>query len=731
MAFDPRARPIYLAIIWHQHQPLYVDVQHDRLIAPWVRTHATKDYYDMAAIVKDYPNVHCTINLTTSLLKQLQDYYIARLGRCVGKSFDMKKFREDVEGRTDPWFDLLVKPAEEFTETDRDYLYRGAWSGLTISEVLLERFPEYERLKFRFRDNGDEATAQELRELKFWFFLAHFDPDFLNGPVRLPSGDVCELTDLVRRHDGRYYLCRPVTEADCQRLFVETYRVLTNIIPIHKDLMYRPEKQSGQIELVTTPYTHPILPLLYDSDIARVCQPNDPLPERFSFPQDADMQIKKALAYYKELFGYSAIGMWPAEGSVSHDIVPLFAKNGIRWIATDKQILDRSQPSGLSHLYPYRITTQWSDVVVLFRNTTLSDKVGFSYQTMKPPDAVDDFLHTVFSVAKQDHEHDKLLTVILDGENAWEWYRFDHDAKEFLHGLYRRLDRLYDSGEVVTVTPTEFLLGNSARGIPAHPPATLQTIDWLWPGSWIHANFDTWIGEEEENRAWNYLLQARNDLERAGVPVPHDNHVPPKGTREWYAYQAWESLYAAEGSDWFWWYGEDQSAPGGDKPFDMIYLTHLRNIYYYAQQYGASIGTPHFTEIIQERVEHNLRAHRGAMTRSLQEKVRVQFRCRVPEGLKPDAVYIVGNREELGEWVPNKVRMYDDGTHGDEVAGDGIWCISIDLPMNAEIHYKYTCGGIEGQWEPGDERVGRHRTIVVHDGERMVVEDEFGKFESP
>jgi alpha-amylase/alpha-mannosidase (GH57 family) len=725
-----QGRPIYLAIIWHQHQPLYVDARHDCLIAPWVRTHATKDYYDMAATLEQFPDVHCTINLTVSLLKQLQEYYIDRLGNCIylnTGAVDMKRFRRDVEGRTDPWIDLLLKPAGQFDELDRDFLYRNSWSALSTNEVMLERFPEYEKLKFRLRNNEYEPTVEELRELKFWFFLAHFDPDFLNGPCHLPTGDVCDLSVFVTKKEGKYYLPRPVTEDDCQRILVEAYKVFINIIPVHKNLQYNPDSQSGQIELVTTPYTHPILPLIHDSDVARICQPHSPMPQRFSFPQDAEMHIKKALVYYRNLFGHSAVGMWPAEGSVSYDVVPLFARNGIRWIATDKQILDRSAPSG-SHLFPYRIVTEWSDVAILFRDTHLSDKIGFTYQTMRPEEAVNDFINSVMGLGVQDGERDKLVTVILDGENAWEWYRFDHDGKRFLHLLYKRLSELFLNRTIVTVTPTEFLLGNHRRGVPPHPLTEFTKIDRLWSGSWIHANFDTWIGDEEENKAWNYLLEARRDLERAAIPAPSpDAAVPREGVREWYAYKAWEELYAAEGSDWFWWYGEDQDS-SGSKPFDIMYLTHLKNIYYYAKRYGAQIKEPPFDEVILEKPASKLRRVRRAMAKGERDIVSVLFCCKVPDSLHLDAVYIVGNREELGEWVPNKIRMYDDGTHGDEQAGDRVWSVMIDLPRNSEIHYKYTHSGREGFWE-GDEYQGKHRTVIVQDSDRMVVEDEFGKID--
>jgi alpha-amylase/alpha-mannosidase (GH57 family) len=711
---------------------MYVDSQKDWLTAPWVRTHATKDYYDMAAMLSAYPEVHCTINLTTSLLIQLHRYYIDRLRPCIDRKgdLDLRKYEERARGRIDPWFDLLLKPANEFDDLDVDYLLRNPWNALTISEVLLERFPEYEQLKFRLTNGDGEVDEQTIRDVKFWFFLAYFDPDFFDGAVHLPSGEVCDLSDLVRKENGKYFLRRRVEEGDCRRVAAETYRVIANIVPIHRMLGYDTTRRRGQIELTTTPYTHPILPLIVDSDVTKVCQPHDALPPRFAFPDDAALHVKKAIVYFRSHFGFNPTGMWPAEGSVSDDVIPIFAQNGIRWVATDRQILDRSLPAGLSHLFPHRCYSRWADVAVLFRDTHLSDKIGFSYQTMQPQDAVDDFVQSVVSLGTQNHSTDKLVTVILDGENAWEWYRFDHDGKRFLNTLYERLQKAFVDREIITVTPTEYMLGNPERDIPPHPPSSMPVIESLWPGSWINSSFDTWIGEEEENRAWEYLRRVRADLERSGIPPPVPSaEEPPMNTREWFAFQAWESMLAAEGSDWFWWYGEDQNAVGGDKPFDLAYLSHLRNVYRFMTLYGVRVEDPQLEEIIQERSTHGVRKDTykiGTMARGRRATVPVLFRCRVPAELRPNRVCIVGNREELGEWIPNKVCMYDDGTHGDEIGGDGVWSISVDLPVRAEIHYKYTHDGLEGQWHPGDERVGVHRILKVADVDRMVVDDIFG-----
>ena len=582
-------RTLYLNIIWHQHQPSYLDPSLDQLQGPWVRTHGTKDYYDMAAMLEGYPDVHCTFNLTSSLLVQIEEYYVRRLKPFVDvkkNHVDAGKFLEQWKGKTDPWIDLALKPTGEFDEDDRHFLLHGTWNALYISDVMLARFPEYKLLKDK-AGRREQLSENEIRDIKFWFFLAYFDPDFLDQPVRLVDGTKIDLTDLVYKHyDGTYRLRKVITEKDCNRIVAETYKVLSRIIPIHKKLMYNPNSHRGQIDIITTPFYHPILPLIYDSDIAKICQPGDPMPVRFRFPQDADVQVVKALDYFSRTFGRKPSGMWPAEGAVAQDILPVLKNNGIEWCATDEQILARSTPSGLPKYYPYRV----GEISLIFRDTALSDKIGFTYQSWKGATAADDFIDTVLQYAPRSNERDRLLTVILDGENAWEWYKLDNDAKEFLHSLYRRLSEMYKARQVVTVTMSEFLRGNSKRNIPGHPLSSMDSIERLHPGSWINANYDTWIGNDEKNRAWEYLRIAREDIERSGVPhLKRTSKMPRSKTKSWYAYKAWEEMYAAEGSDWFWWCGTRQHIAGGTKPFELAFIGHLRNVYAFARLAGGAM----------------------------------------------------------------------------------------------------------------------------------------------
>ena len=736
----PGVKTLHLNIIWHQHQPLYVDPATDRLTGPWVRTHATKDYYDMTAMLRAYPDLHVTVNLTSSLLLQLQRYYVDRLAPFVDRRtnrVDARGFLARWKGKTDPWIDLALTPAERYDDAARDLIYRNTWNAFGISEVQIARFPEYLALKQRLpaagRPPSDLYTLQELREILFWFYLAHFDPDFLAGPVRLEGGATVDLSDLVQRSaDGTYRLRRKVTQDDCNRMVAEAAKVMAAVVPLHRAVRYDDRQGAGQVEVITTPYYHPILPLIEDSELARTGQPNDALPPRFSYPEDAHAQVAKAVKMYRETFGAPPAGMWPGEGSVAQPVLETLRRNGIVWTASDVKVLQRSRPAGMPNTTPYRFPAGTDaaggaqSMALVFRDTELSDRIGFKYQTYEGEEAAEDFIRSILALAPKEGEPDALLTVILDGENAWEWYRKDNDGKTFLHALYRKLTALHEQRRVVTVTASEYLRGNPARGVAAHPPASLPGMEWLHPGSWINANYDTWIGEPEENRAWEYLLRARKDLASAGFGPPDPSAPPPKkGTKEWNRFMAWESMYAAEGSDWFWWYGADQQAPAGDRPFDDAFRTHLGNVYRFARAAGAAITTPAFDPIV--TTDGPSGGAQGTMAQS-RERQEVLFVCDARGRSVKEAIYLAGNTPELGSWRPNTLRLYDDGRNGDEKAGDGLWSLLLDLPAGVEIQYKYTDSGREGDWA-GEEFPSRHRSFRLekNPGGPVVRRDRFGE----
>ena len=549
---DFRVGPkLHLALLWHQHQPLYRDPTHPMprgaYLLPTVRRHAIRDYYPMAALVAERPGIHLTINLTPVLLAQIEDYA--------------------EHGATDRALELARTPAEALSEGERAELLRTAFDANPATQILPH--PRYAELWERARA-GLPFDVQALRDLQMWSNLAWFGQEFRDGDVALVTGETASVRRFVAQQRG-------FTVADVEAMLAEQLGILRAVIPIHRLLQER-----GQIEVSTTPYYHPILPLLLDTDCATLDRPGAVLPPRFAHPEDAEAQVRLAVEDYGRWFGRPPRGMWPAEGAVSQSVVPLFARHGVRWIASDRGVLARSGRWGYRAdlpdvlCQPYRAEDGDTAVSVFFREAWLSDHIAFHYQAYADyAQAAREFLEQLKRrYARELREPgDRVLTVALDGENAWSAYR--EDARPFLRELYRLLE---GDAEVRTVTFAEYLDGNPERGIAAHPTAAQERVHALFTGSWIDeggsgagADLGTWIGERDENAAWERLGEVRAHLAASGA-TPAD------------APDAYRAMYAAEGSDWFWWLGADQDAPG-DAELDAIFHAHLDGVY-------AALGEP-------------------------------------------------------------------------------------------------------------------------------------------
>ncbi len=523
--------PIYLSIIWHQHQPVYFkDPETDLYVRPWVRLHAAKDYVDMAAILEGYPDIHATFNLTPSLIGQLDDLQA---------------------GAKDLYWVIAEVPADELTENQKQFLLDRFFD---TNRKIIARFPRYQELLVK-RDAGDEFATQDFLDLQVLFNLAWTDPDWL---AQEP------LAGLVEK--GRDF-----EEADKEIILAEHERLIQEVIPIHKRL-----QDEGQIEITMTPYAHPILPLLYNTDLAREALPDVTLPaSRFAYGIDAVAQVERGVELYEDHFGQAPRGMWPAEGSVAQEIVTMVAQNGIEWMASDEGVLANSlgfdnftrNSSDVvveaDQLYrPYYVEgRRGGPVAMVFRDVMISDLVGFIYSGMAGEDAAEDFVDRIHAIRDELNESGAegphLVSVILDGENAWEYY--DNDGKEFLHSLYQMLS---DDPLIETVTPSEFL-----EIAPDQPE-----IEDLWAGSWISHDFSTWIGEEEENRGWELLVDTREFLDLY-ITGNRQGSITEEALEE-----AMDQMYIAEGSDWFWWYGADQNS-GNDDSFDQQYRNTLKQVY--------------------------------------------------------------------------------------------------------------------------------------------------------
>ncbi len=519
--------PIYLSIIWHQHQPLYFkDPETGIYQKPWVRVHATKDYVDMAAILEKYPEIHATFNLTPSLLRQLQDLEA---------------------GAKDLYQVYAEVPADQLTDEQKGTIQERFFD---TNSKIIARFPRYQEIADD-RANWESWDSQTWLDLQVLFNLAWTDPDWL---AQEP------LAGLVAKGKG-------YAEADKAILLGRHAELVAEVIPLHKKL-----QDAGQIEVTMTPFYHPILPLILDSNLASEAVPDIKLPSRYTYGFDAIAQVEKGVAFYNELFGRAPAGMWPAEGSVAQEIVGMVARAGIQWMASDEEVLARSlgQASFTRNsqdvvqeadaLYrPYIVSSRENQVYIVFRDKTISDKVGFTYSGTPGKAAAADFVKRVLAIRSRLEEEGAqgphLVSVILDGENAWENY--ENDGKEFLNNLYALLEEEQAKGTIRTITPSAFVAEFADQ----------PKIEDLWAGSWVSPDYLTWIGEDEENRAWEYLGEVRAAVERKKVSLDEATLAA-----------VMEQIYAAEGSDWFWWFGSDQNS-GNDGSFDLQFRQTLQQVY--------------------------------------------------------------------------------------------------------------------------------------------------------
>jgi alpha-amylase/alpha-mannosidase (GH57 family) len=524
---------IALTFLWHQHQPYYPDDVAGDNPMPWVRLHGVKDYYGMAVHLLEFPELRATINLVPSLLVQLEAY--------------------TQRGATDRFLEATRVPADSLSEADSLFLLDHFF--MANAEHMIQPWPRYAELYHRRaagRNSAREALrrfqSRDLRDLQVWFNLAWTHP-------------LAVERDEALRHlaaKGRYF-----SEEDKSVLLERHLEILRQILPLHRKLA-----ESGQVELSTTPFYHPILPLLFDKKLAREALPDVKLPRYTGgYPEDAAVHVRRAVEYHTHTFGVPPRGMWPAEGSVCQPMLPLLAQHGIRWIATDEEVLGGSTHGavgrdGKGHVRnpeqfyrPYKVREGDAELGIVFRDHALSDLIGFHYQRNDPAAAAEHFMGCLYGISQVVHTPEPALVgVILDGENCWEHYPGGGVA--FLRALYERCVR---TPAVKTMTVGEYL--------QRHPPR--DTLPHLFAGSWINHNFAIWVGHDEDNTAWDALHRTREHLLRR----QRDGGRPAE-----LLHKAWEEIYIAEGSDWFWWFGDDHSS-AQDALFDYLFRKHLQNVY--------------------------------------------------------------------------------------------------------------------------------------------------------
>jgi alpha-amylase/alpha-mannosidase (GH57 family) len=530
--------PLDVAIFWHMHQPFYKSLRTGRMAMPWVRLHGTKDYLDMVLLAEEFPEIHLNVNWVPSLLDQLIEYASG-------------------EAR-DEFLDLSTTPPEDMDQAARVELLKTHFSA--HESRMIAPFPPYKRLRgLRGNPKTDRGwrrvlsrfSVQDLRDLQVWLNLTWIDP-------LLRARDPF-LAGLIEKGAG-------FSEDEKVELLEKQRAMLGEIIPATARAW-----KAGSLEVSTTPYYHPILPLLYDTNFARRARPEMPLPHRrFHRPEDAKAQIAEGVDRTETLLGRRPRGMWPSEGAVCDEILPLLRDAGIEWIATDEEVL--AQSIGLGgfardkhgnvkqgdRLYrAYRRSHKGASLSLVFRDHAASDLIGFQFANWAPEQAADAMIARLEEARRrlEGSTGPHIFSIILDGENCWEY--FEEDGGPFLRAFYERLGA-HDALRSVTISEHLAEAGE------------IKELPKLHSGSWINHDYSVWIGHPEDNTAWDLLAEARDVYET------RLNEAPALELEA--AARARQSLFIAEGSDWNWWYGDEHDS-GNDEAFDALYREHLANVY--------------------------------------------------------------------------------------------------------------------------------------------------------
>ncbi len=525
--------PLKVVLCWHMHQPQYRNEATGHYQLPWTYLHGIKDYVDMAAIIAAVPGARAVVNFAPILLEQIDDY-----------AGQIQAFLDHGGAIRDPLLATLAATVMPAAPEARARLVEAC---LKVNrETVVSRFSPYRRLVdiadrvLTQPDLAEYVADQFLVDLVVWYHLA-----WLGETVRRRDGRVRALMD----KGGRYTL------HERRQLLVIVGELMADIIPTYRRLW-----EAGQVELSFTPYAHPIAPLLLDFASAREAMPDVCLPAHPAYPGGearARWHLEEGLRVFERFFGRRPVGCWPAEGGVSEALLPLAQAAGVRWLASGERVLRNSlarqeaPPEGGYCIHrPYR--RDGHDLHLFFRDDGLSDLIGFSYAKWSAEDAVADLVGHLENIAAHCPERDRaVVPIILDGENAWEYY--PENGYPFLTHLYERLAS-HPQLELTTFA--------DCLAMPAQPLAHLVA------GSWVYGTFSTWIGDEDKNRGWDLLCEAKLAYDRAAPRLEDEN-----------ARRAERQLAYCEGSDWFWWFG-DYNPAQSVSDFERLYRTHLTNLYH-------------------------------------------------------------------------------------------------------------------------------------------------------
>lgn len=527
-----QSKKLSIAFYWHMHQPVYQLSPTGDFLMPWVRLHAVKDYLDMALWAKKFDKLKLNFNFVPVLINAIINYG--------------ENEAHDIHSR------LTITPQDELTNEDKIFILNNFFDANYQTMILAN--PEYHRLYQIVQSSGTEDTSifsnQEYADLMALFNLAWIDPSFKTSNS--------ELKKLVKK--GKNY-----TLEDRIAIIQIQRDIIKKIIPTIRKLI-----EKNKIEITTSPYYHPILPILLDyKNIKKNSSPANDLQD-LKTDLDAKMQTKMALDRIEEVFGKRPRGVWPSEQCVSAKTLEMLSSLGVEWSLSDEGILANSinfefehdfkgyikEPYHLLKTYKYKTST--SDLKMVFRESTIPNLIGFEYQNHNPIATANDLYDRIKVLQSKilsspDNEH--LLTIALDGENCWENYL--EDGASFLKTLYTLIT---EDDSLETVLLSAYLEKTKED----------KLLPKIASGSWINRNFKLWIDEPVKDIAWTYLKRVRQDFANFVKREPLNPNIE----------LARRELFICEGSDWFWWYGEPNDS-GRDNIFDFLFRTHLKNVYRY------------------------------------------------------------------------------------------------------------------------------------------------------
>ncbi|MCP5165302.1 MAG: glycoside hydrolase [Pseudomonadales bacterium] len=528
----PADAPMNVVLCWHMHQPDYRDLRTGKIHLPWVYLHATKDYVDMAAHLEAEPAARAVVNFAPILLEQIEDYVAQIQGYLQGHGVIK-----------DPLLAELAEPALPGNTQERLRLMQDCLRA--NRERMIDRFEPYQRLATMARwyeahpDSMIYASNQFLADLLTWYHLS-----WIGESVQRSDPRIRALRDKAVNfslHDRRELL----------KIILEQ---IESVIP-----RYRKLADNGQVELSMSPYAHPIVPLMLEFNSAREALPDVHLPVSCDYPGGrarAEWHLARGLETFQRVFGRRPAGLWPSEGGISQDALELFAEQGFSWVASGGKVLHNSHDAS-SRSCSHRVY-RFGEVKLdcFFRDDGLSDLIGFDYSDWHANDAVANLVGHMENIARICPDRDDcLITIILDGENAWEYY--PENGYYFLNQLYHSLAQ---HPHLRMSTFEQFLAEKSPQR--AHEAKIVA-------GSWVYGTFSTWIGDADKNRGWDILVEAKRTFDEQLATGSLSAEEEQAAERQ---------LAICEGSDWFWWFG-DYNPSQTVNQFDQLYRTHMANLY--------------------------------------------------------------------------------------------------------------------------------------------------------